>query len=220
LTGSAALGGDWNLEFQTGEIESALGFRQEALRQFQQTLAPSVIVNEFRRTANTFTNDEYVEFLLTTDQTASQLETLFFGDSATVTIGKTGIYQFTGLSGIATNFKAGTIIVVGGSNVVPTEDTAYNPVSTGDDDAWNIKLKAGTGGNNVVLRSGTWDFANSDVAWIGNTNTGTESLHSIAYRSSTATTFGAFGNAASVRLDSSPNYLQYQGDGDQTSDAS
>ena len=39
LTGNAALGGDWILEKNTGNIEASLGFTSETLQRFQDTLA-------------------------------------------------------------------------------------------------------------------------------------------------------------------------------------
>ena len=44
LTGSAALGGDWNLEYSTGKIESPLAFQSTVLKDYQSTLA--ILVSE------------------------------------------------------------------------------------------------------------------------------------------------------------------------------
>jgi Domain of unknown function (DUF4347)/Cadherin-like/Putative Ig domain/WD40-like Beta Propeller Repeat len=50
LTGNAALGGDWDLEVQTGAISPTAGIRAEALHQYQFTLglqAPVLVKNTF-----------------------------------------------------------------------------------------------------------------------------------------------------------------------------
>ena len=44
LTGSAALGGDWNLEYSTGKIESPLAFESTVLKDYQSTLG--ILVSE------------------------------------------------------------------------------------------------------------------------------------------------------------------------------
>ncbi|MEG4257184.1 DUF4347 domain-containing protein, partial [Microcoleus sp. Pol8_C2] len=44
LTGSAALGGDWNLEYSTGKIESPLAFESTVLKDYQSTLP--ILVSE------------------------------------------------------------------------------------------------------------------------------------------------------------------------------
>ncbi len=170
--------------------------------------ASPIIVNEFRR-ADGFIDTEYIEFLLTQDQTAAQLESLYFGDSTASTAAKYGIYKFKNLSSVATLFKAGTIIVVGGgppytSPPIPTEDTAYAPSPLGADDAWNIKLQFG--GSYIDWLSATptpkpGDFAATDMVWIDTSSTGITSLDSIKWGSST----GLFGAAAKVSIPAPAN---------------
>jgi Domain of unknown function (DUF4347)/FG-GAP-like repeat len=217
LTGNSALGGNWDLEVKTGEIEASLAFSQTALSQYTQTL--NIIINEFQRTSGDFTSDEYVELLLTADLTATQLQNLFFGDSSGSTASKFGIYQFGNLSNIATTFKAGTLIVVGGNATsLLTEDTLYNPIAGGTDDQWNLRLRAKDG---VFVTGANGNFAGSqDAAWVGNTNAGTESIHSIAYK--TTGSYGAFGTAAIIKLDvtNANPVIQFNGNGNQTTDLS
>lgn len=172
----------------------------------------SIIINEFRRTTGTFNNSEYIELLLLADQTPAQLESLFFGDSQTATNNKFGTYRFTGLSAIAPIFKAGTLIVVGGTSI--TQETAYNPLTTGTNDDWAIQLRIGDGFiNNVAGRLG--DLAVGDVVWVDSSNTGISSLDSIAWASTAG--FGAFGQAAKVQI-SRPNdggAVEFTGDATQ-----
>jgi hypothetical protein len=48
LTGSAASGGDWNLEFATGEIHAPLAFQPEAMASYGHTLATVLLDESFR----------------------------------------------------------------------------------------------------------------------------------------------------------------------------
>ncbi|MBW4422851.1 MAG: DUF4347 domain-containing protein [Myxacorys californica WJT36-NPBG1] len=215
VTGNNSLGGNWNLEYRTGAIEAAEVLDQTAMSQYSQTLG-DIIINEFQRTAGSFTDSEYIEFLLTADLTATQLEDFFFGDSNGTTFSKLGIYSLSNLSSIAPTFKAGTIIVVAGSSVVSAEDTTYNPIFGGTDEQWNVRLKFG--GLHITGASG--NFAGSeDAAWIDSSNAGTTSIHSIAYKSDAA--FGAFGDAATIKLNVTNADLitQFNGNGSQTTDS-
>ncbi len=173
--------------------------------------ASPVIINEFRRDSGTgFTDKEAIEFVLTQDQTAVQLESLYFGDSRAETDIKVGVYKFQNLSSISTTFKAGTIIVIGGDTPVPTEDIAYNPEPSGTDDDWNIKLKVGAPHPHIVQISPTTkkgDFAITDVVWIDNFADGITSLDSINWSSSP----GAFGSAAKVTIPEDPSNVEFKG---------
>ncbi|MGB3262412.1 MAG: sodium:calcium exchanger, partial [Microcoleus sp.] len=162
-----------------------------------------IIINEFRRNGQ-FQGNEYVEILLTEDLTASQLESFFVGDSSGTTIQKLSAYQFRDMASIAPVFKAGTIIALGGSSVIPANDTTYNPVPGGNDSDWNIQLllNNGAGGtylNNVLVGSNAFggDFAASDVVWVDTSSTGTTSVDSIAWPT---TGLGTFGSAAKVQI--------------------
>lgn len=175
----------------------------------------SVIINEFRRTTGTFLNTEYIEFLLIEDQTALQLESLFFGDSQIATTGKVGTFQLANLSSIAPLFKAGTLIVIGGTAIA--QDITYNPSAVGTNDDWNIQLNPGGGLINTVRAGG--DFANGDVVWLDNSSTGTTLIHAIAW--SSAGVFGTFGTAATVQipLPRDGESIEYMGNGTQLNQA-
>ncbi|MCA1993586.1 MAG: DUF4114 domain-containing protein, partial [Coleofasciculus sp. S288] len=170
----------------------------------------SIIINEFRYTSGNFNDSEYIELLLLADQTPTQLESLFFGDSQTTTNNKVGTYRFAGLSGIAPIFKAGTLIVIGGTSI--TQETIYNPLPTGTNDDWNIQLTLG-GGFITTVRSG--NLATGDVVWVDNSNAPTSSIDSIAWSSTGA--FGAFGLAAKVRIAAPAigGYVEFTGDATQ-----
>lgn len=165
---------------------------------------PAIIVNEVINGAGTvqgdFDGEEAIELLLTQDMTAAELESYWFGDSTTATSGKYHAARFQNMSNIASVFKAGTIIVVGSTLI--TQDTSYDPTN-GD---WNIFLRTapGSGYTDYVVQSAN-DFtlgSTGDVVWVGTSNTGTSTLHSVGWETASP---GAFYNAAHVKLGSSYN---------------
>ncbi|NJO41951.1 MAG: DUF4347 domain-containing protein [Cyanobacteria bacterium RU_5_0] len=218
LIGNATLGGNWTLGFNMGRVRSPLAFQSAALEAYPYTL--NIIINEFRR-ANKFVDTEYIEFLLIADQTATQLESLFFGDSTGTTDGKFGIYSFTKLANIATTFNAGTIVAIGGTTVIPIEDTIYNPIASGTEEGWNIQLQVG---GNFIKHTNAFDngdFAGGDLVWVDTASDGITSIHSINWDKSAP---GAFANAATVTLNSIPSngntgIVQFQGNNTQIGDA-
>ncbi|MBD1927824.1 DUF4347 domain-containing protein [Trichocoleus sp. FACHB-90] len=209
VTGSAALGGDWDLEVATGKIEAPLAFKSEAMQTYKSILpTQEIIINEFRR-GGQFQGDEYVELLLTQDLTATQLQSYFVGDSNSTTQSKLSAYRFTNMVNIAPVFKAGTIIAMGGSTAIPTQDIAYNPLPGGSDADWNIQLQitSGFGGQflfNDLAAANMFggDFAASDVAWVDTSSNGFTSIDSIAWPTSAS---GTFGNAAKVKISAPSN---------------
>jgi predicted extracellular nuclease len=162
-----------------------------------QTTSP-IVINEFRRDG-TLATTEYVELLLTQDLTATQLESYFVGDSTSATAAKFGAYKFTNMANIAATFKAGTIIVIGGTTAIPSQDTSYNPIVGGTDENWNIRLQVG--GGFLTSNGSSGDFAASDVAWVDTSSAGTTSADSIAWPTSG---LGAFGTVAKVKI-AAPN---------------
>ncbi|MBF2029553.1 MAG: DUF4347 domain-containing protein [Oscillatoriales cyanobacterium C42_A2020_001] len=192
--------GNWTLEFQQGAIEATLPFQVDALNAYDHTLSGSIIINEFRR-SGTFDNTEYIEFVLTADQTATQLESLYFGDSSAATNGKVGVYRFQNLAAIAPVFKAGTIITIGGTSAIPTEDLTYNPTFPGNDAAWNLALQVQGTYVQWVSSPNQGDFAATDVVWVDSSPAGTSSIHSVNWDP----TPGTFGTVATVTLATAPS---------------
>jgi hypothetical protein len=155
------------------------------------TAFQKVIINEFRRSGN-FTNDEYIELLVTTDLLASDVDALYFGDSSSTGAAKFSAYR-TKLAALGlTQIKAGTLIAIGGSTL--TQDLTYNPAG-GD---WNLTLLVGSA--NVTVTTAGGDFAADDVVWVDNSNTGTTSIDAIRWGGAT----GTLGAAAKVALASLP----------------
>jgi hypothetical protein len=169
-----------------------------------------VFINEFRRDGN-WTTSEYVEILLTKNLTASDLESLFIGDSTAVTQAKFASYRMTNLATIAPVFKAGTILVVGGTTAIPVQDLTYNPVAGGSDDDWSLRFQMG--GSFLIPTGNTADFASADVAWIDTSAAGLTSLHSICWPFPPG---GAFGMAATVIISAPSNgaNVEYVGGAD------
>ncbi|MBD2677793.1 MULTISPECIES: putative Ig domain-containing protein [Nostoc] len=162
-----------------------------------------IVINEFYRGGTLTTTDEFIELLLTEDLTATQLESFFVGDSTSSKASKFSAYKFTNLGSIASTFKAGTIITVGGTTAV-TQDTSYNP-SAND---WNIALNAGGSFLPNANSGNTGDIAGDDVVWVDTSNTGaTISADGFAVDIGTAT--GAFTSAANVNFGTSTNNTGY-----------
>ncbi|MCB1609337.1 MAG: hypothetical protein KDI71_20425, partial [Xanthomonadales bacterium] len=128
--------------------------------------AQSIIVNEFYRGGNLSTGDEWIEVLLLSDLTAIELQGYLVGDSQTATTSKLGAYRFANMAGIASDFPAGTIIVISG-DLGPAVDSSYDPAG-GD---WNLNLR--TSGANITTVTAGGDLAATDVVWVDVTATGT-----------------------------------------------
>jgi len=164
---------------------------------------PKIVINEFYRGGTLTTTDEFIELLLTEDLTATQLESFFVGDSTAAKASKFSAYKFTNVSSIASTFKAGTIITVGGTTAI-TQNTSYNPL--GND--WNIALNAGGSFLPNANSGNTGDIAGDDVVWVDTSNTGaTISADGFAVDIGTAT--GAFTSAANVNFGTSTNNTGY-----------
>jgi hypothetical protein len=133
-----------------------------------------IMVNEYKNSngnvaaGTKMTSDEFLEFVLTTTATATDLANLTFGDSNDTTSALVGMFSFqvatlhsvlssAGLSA----FLPGTIIVVKG-NALGAENLSYNPLAGGgaNDDAWSIELVAGQGARGIT--SGSIDIDERD----------------------------------------------------------
>ncbi|MEG4059134.1 MULTISPECIES: choice-of-anchor Y domain-containing protein, partial [unclassified Microcoleus] len=162
-----------------------------------------IIINEFRRDTANITDNEYVELLLTEDVSATQLQSYFVGDSTDPTPAKYSAYRFTNMASIAPVFKAGTILTIGGS--VANQEIAYNPIPSGTNTDWNIRLSPAGGFLTKLLPAGNLpgDFAASDIVWVDTSSAGITSVDSLAWR--TSGTHGAFGSAAKVQIPAPSN---------------
>jgi hypothetical protein len=142
-------------------------FRKSILREWQLASAllfsalisahAGLVINEIFNAANA--NDEYVEFLVTSNMTLQDLDSIWFGDSNTFSTGVASENSFnaTGIISNSSYFNsttdviaAGTIITVGGSNI--STDFNYNPdpADPSDTDAWNLTFTVGNGVDGVT----------------------------------------------------------------------
>lgn len=129
--------------------------------------AQQLIVNEFYRGGTLgAAGDEWIEVVLLEDLTATELQAYLVGDSQAATNSKLGAYQFTNMAAIASDFPAGTIIVLTGGAGVAV-DSSYDPA--GND--WNLVL-ASNGANITAVNNGG-DLAGTDVVWVDTAATGT-----------------------------------------------
>ncbi|AFY32911.1 DUF4347 domain-containing protein [Calothrix sp. PCC 7507] len=158
-TGNAALGGDWNLDFSIGEINSSLAFRTEEMQAYNGVLAVAgdVIINEFSQGSN---GKEWVELLVVTDNLNLQGHRLVDGSSSNslnITLSGSGF----------SSLKAGTLIVLyngGDVDATITPDLTYDP--TKGDYVLQISSQNSTG-LFAVTRSTGWNnttgaFTNTD----------------------------------------------------------
>ncbi|HEY9295824.1 MAG TPA: Calx-beta domain-containing protein, partial [Phormidium sp.] len=162
-----------------------------------------IIINEFYRGGNLITGDEFIELLLLEDLTATQLQSFFVGDSTASKASKSSAYQFTNMSTIATTFKAGTIIAVGGTGRI-IQDTSYNPAG-GD---WNILLNAGNNSFLPNVGSSFGDLAADDIAWVDTSSTGA-TISADGFAVDIGTASGAFTSAVNVNFEASTNNTGY-----------
>nr|MDZ7999576.1 DUF4347 domain-containing protein [Aulosira sp. DedVER01a] len=123
--GSAALGGNWDLDFSTGKIKATLAFQPEVMQAYNSVLANAgdVIINEFSQGSSG--TKEWVEILVVTDNLDLQYHKLVDGnDTLDITLSGDGFKSL----------KAGTVIVLyNGADVDGTiaSDLTYSPI-TGD----------------------------------------------------------------------------------------
>ena len=158
-----------------------------------------VIINEFFRGTNLTTGDEFVELLVTEDVTAAQLNSFFVGDSTSSKAAKFSAYDFTNMNSIASTFRAGTIITVGGALAL-TQDTSYNPAN-GD---WNISLNAGGAFLPNANSGNNGDIAGDDVVWVDTSNAGA-SISADGFAVDIGTAVGSFTSTANVNFGSNAN---------------
>ena len=162
----------------------------------------SLIINEigYRNSGN----QQWIEFLVTTDITLGALDSIWFGDANSDTSQIQNSSRFNSTE-ILNNFsfftstsdiiKAGTLIVVGNEGV--STDFTYNPDLTNPSNfqSWNLTLANGIGfnsSNTVVTLSNS-----SDVVWIssgqpvGSTDT-SNFISAVAYLNANSATGGGF----------------------------
>lgn len=159
----------------------------------------SLIINEVFNSNNR--NREWIEFLVTTDITLGALDSIWFGDTnaATSSIDRSSrfvsseiisnVSYFTSTSDIV---RAGTIIVMGGTNVA--SDFTYNPNSNnpGDNGSWNLTLSNGIGFNTTVPvdLSGSSDLVWISTAQPANNSDTSNFLSAVAYLNANSATGG------------------------------
>ncbi|MEM7603596.1 MAG: PEP-CTERM sorting domain-containing protein, partial [Verrucomicrobiota bacterium] len=150
-----------------------------------------LVVNEVFRGRSV--NHDYVEFLVTSDISLGQLDTMWFGDSrfSSWIIESENNFSASQIISNSSYFssssdviKAGTLLSVGGSQV--GTDFNYNPntPNVNDNDAWNITLGAGQGFNtspnsypfDLDRRNDVVWVASAQPTWFGDTSNFTSAL--------------------------------------------
>jgi hypothetical protein len=148
--------------------------------------AVGLMINEFRVGTGSpdsfkMADDEFVEFVLTTNATASELASLTFGDSNHQTSRLNSILRFDQATldlvlanAGKTSFLAGTFIVVKGAGL-GAQNLTYNPLATNtaNADAWSIELVAGQGARDhpETTVDGVFDLdRKGGVVWVSTDN--------------------------------------------------
>ncbi|WP_081602983.1 DUF4347 domain-containing protein [Fortiea contorta] len=156
-TGSSKLGGDWNLEFEIGAINSTLAFKTEVMQTYSSVLAIAgdVIINEFSQ--GNGGGKEWVEILVVKDNLDLQYHKLADGNN------QLNIELFgEGFKSL----KAGTLIVLYNGNDVDSTiipDLTYDPAK--GDYVLQISSRNNTGLfaiNGVIGWATNGAFANND----------------------------------------------------------
>jgi hypothetical protein len=168
------------------------------------------VINEIHYSSATFSGSsgaDSVEILVTADWTATDLATIYFGDSQSGGTGKVGAFHLNLAALGITSLKAGTIVVVGGKGIIATEDKTYNPAG-GD---WNLQLWSD--GAYVLTDAPTGDFGTADIAWVDTSFSGTTSIDSWAWAGAKS---GTMGLVSKAQINTAPStavpYIQFTGD--------
>ncbi len=150
------------------------------------------MVNEYRTgtggpSSSKMADDDFIEFVLTTNATAAELAALTFGDTDHQTRRLNSVFQFdqTTLDSVLagsgeTSFLAGTIIVVKGGGL-GGQNLTYAPqaANVGDADAWSIELVAGAGAvdHSETVIDGILDMdRRGEVVWVSTDNAPTSNI--------------------------------------------
>ncbi|MBI1292446.1 hypothetical protein GC173_14600 [bacterium] len=124
--------------------------------------AQPLLVNEvYFSGGNLETGDEFIELIVQRDMTAEELNSYYVGDTATLKTAKASAYRFTNMQRIAPIFPRGTIIVLGGSGAVATEDLLLDPVA-GD---WVIQIRT-TNATHMTGNGTVGNVETNDIIWV------------------------------------------------------
>ncbi|MEE3715381.1 DUF4347 domain-containing protein [Tumidithrix elongata RA019] len=156
-TGSAALGGDWNLEYQTGKNSTAVIFNNVATQAYQNTLAIFTVTDASDASANS------LRAQIAAANAAVGADEIRFGFSGTPIALTTGQIVITDALTISGNGSTNTIID-GNANGRIFNITAAVPVTISGVTIRNGRTAGGGGG---ILSSGAVTLINSTLS--GNT---------------------------------------------------
>ena len=156
-TQSATLGCNW-----TSSPVNVAPWETARIRKPERT---RLMINEVWVSGTGWAGD-WVELVVLEDTAASQLEACSIGHSQPQTMDKAGSWRFASMASIAPVFKAGTIIVCAGGDVLPAEDLRYD-FGSGDR---VVQLRFG-GGHLIGTDTG-FGLETSDLAWVDTASSG------------------------------------------------
>jgi hypothetical protein len=213
LTGNATLGGDWELEVKTGEIEAQLALEAETMAGYDSVLlsftttnfGTGVGVQPQSVAASDFNGDGHLDLAVPTR--ASGVVSVLLGDS-------------TGKFGTATNFKAGLNpfdVVVGNFNA-----DSFPDIAVANSGSNNVSILLGDGkgsfqtATNFSVGSSPWsvetgDFNGDGKLDLATANTGSKNVSILLGDGA-----GSFGAATNFTVGSQPQSVavgDFNGDG-------
>jgi filamentous hemagglutinin family protein len=194
LTGSIKLGGNWNLEYQTGTMSSALAFRPETMQNYQNTLLTYTVLN---------TNDTGAgslrDAIVNANGTVGVADTIrfdttgVFATAQTITLagGQLSITDSLDIQGTGANNltissnSASRVIDITTGTVNIDGVTVANGLLTGANGA-GIRVGAGSTLNlsNSIIANNQIVVSNNDGA--GLSNNGTTTLTNVTVRNNIA----------------------------------
>ena len=137
-------------------------------------LKAGLLINEIHR-SGVVGMDDFVEFVVTSDMTLAELDSIWFGDSNpstnTVEIENkfnateiiSNVDAFTSTSDV---ILAGTIITVGGAGMATDFNYSPNSADPSDHESWNLTFSGGVGFDGSYPLSPFWLSQNGDAVWL------------------------------------------------------
>jgi predicted outer membrane repeat protein len=187
LTGSAALGGDWDLEVTIGSIETPLAFTQEAIAAYSHVLVTFTVTNTNDSGANSL-RDAITQANATAGADIIDLT----GITGTITLATT---LPTINESLSLNGPGVANLTVSGNDAVQILSTDQGPVSISNLSFANANTEGGGGGINngsgVTLNLTNVNCSNNTAGGGGALfNSGTATLTNSTFTNNKATAFG------------------------------
>jgi len=182
ITGSAALGGDWDLEVQIGTVDSTVAFDRSTQRRYRRTLATfnvaagdTVELIDAIETANSTPEDDVIE-LETGTYTLTTIHEVLDGGNA--------------LPSVEARSIGGTLTINGNDSIVE-----YNSPSLEKSRVFYVRENADLTLSDLTVRGGRSDSGFPEQGGGGLFNRGTATLNNTTFTDNQAPSGGAIHNS-------------------------